>query len=134
MRTRVLTVRPSRMLSLSSRTFAAGTSKREKLPKRAVAPSLSPNGQVVSFLQGHFVLIRIIWIFQTHASLGNASSDVFRMLSVVGAYEYAQGGRAFCEEQFVRPKVSAAMSRCSCTDDIFRRWKRYTNCGCKSAN
>lgn len=79
------------------------------------------------------VFIRTVWVFQTHASLGNASSDVFRMLSVVGAYEYAQGGHAFCEKQFVRPKVSAGISRCSCLDVefMFRRWRRYTNCGRK---
>ena len=42
-----------------------------------------------------------------HASLGNSSSDVLRILSVVGAYEFAGGGHKFCEEHFVRPKVSA---------------------------
>ncbi|TFK52557.1 P-loop containing nucleoside triphosphate hydrolase protein [Heliocybe sulcata] len=42
---------------------------------------------------------------QTHASLGNFSSDVFKILSVVGAYEYAGGGHLFCSEQFVRPKA-----------------------------
>ncbi|CAL1713077.1 unnamed protein product [Somion occarium] len=41
----------------------------------------------------------------THASLGNFSSDVFRILSVVGAYEYAGGGHKFCAEHFVRPKA-----------------------------
>ena len=40
-----------------------------------------------------------------HAALGGASSDVLRMLSVVGAYEYAGGGHKFCDEHFVRPKV-----------------------------
>ncbi|TBU35061.1 P-loop containing nucleoside triphosphate hydrolase protein [Dichomitus squalens] len=40
-----------------------------------------------------------------HASLGNASSDVLRVLSVVGAYEFAGGGHKFCEEHFVRPKA-----------------------------
>lgn len=43
---------------------------------------------------------------QLHASLGNSSSDVLRVLSVVGAYEYAGGGHKFCQEHFVRPKVS----------------------------
>jgi len=42
---------------------------------------------------------------QTHASLGNHSSDMFRLLSVVGAYEYAGGGQKFCSDHFVRPKV-----------------------------
>lgn len=40
-----------------------------------------------------------------HSSLGNSSSDILRILSVVGAYEFAGGGHKFCEEHFVRPKV-----------------------------
>jgi len=40
-----------------------------------------------------------------HASLGNFSSDMFKILSVVGAYEYAGGGQKFCSEHFVRPKA-----------------------------
>ncbi|RPD63130.1 P-loop containing nucleoside triphosphate hydrolase protein [Lentinus tigrinus ALCF2SS1-6] len=42
---------------------------------------------------------------QLHAALGNSSSDVLRILSVVGAYEYAGGGHKFCEEHFVRSKA-----------------------------
>ncbi|KAI0061700.1 P-loop containing nucleoside triphosphate hydrolase protein [Artomyces pyxidatus] len=42
---------------------------------------------------------------QLHASLGKSASDLFRILSVVGAYEYAGGGQAFCAEHFVRPKA-----------------------------
>ncbi|KZT73805.1 P-loop containing nucleoside triphosphate hydrolase protein [Daedalea quercina L-15889] len=42
---------------------------------------------------------------QTHASLGNSLSDVFKMLSAVGAYEYAGGGHTFCADHFVRPKA-----------------------------
>ncbi|THH27990.1 hypothetical protein EUX98_g6197 [Antrodiella citrinella] len=42
---------------------------------------------------------------ELHSLLGNHSSDVFRTLSVVGAYEYAGGGHKFCEEHFVRPKA-----------------------------
>ncbi|EMD39965.1 hypothetical protein CERSUDRAFT_92451 [Gelatoporia subvermispora B] len=42
---------------------------------------------------------------QTHASLGNSTSDVFKILSVVGAYEYAGGGQKFCSDHFVRPKA-----------------------------
>jgi len=41
-----------------------------------------------------------------HASLGKSTSDIFRMLSVVGAYEYAGGGHQFCDEHFVGPKVT----------------------------
>ena len=32
-------------------------------------------------------------------------SDLFKILSVVGAYEYAGGGQSFCEQHFVRHKV-----------------------------
>ncbi|EIW80970.1 P-loop containing nucleoside triphosphate hydrolase protein [Coniophora puteana RWD-64-598 SS2] len=42
---------------------------------------------------------------QVHASLGKSTSDIFRILSVVGAYEYAGGGHRFCQEHFVRPKA-----------------------------
>ncbi|KAL0961087.1 hypothetical protein HGRIS_006070 [Hohenbuehelia grisea] len=42
---------------------------------------------------------------QTHASLGNSTSDVFKVLSVVGAYEYSGGGLKFCADHFVRPKA-----------------------------
>ncbi|KAH9179227.1 P-loop containing nucleoside triphosphate hydrolase protein [Lactarius sanguifluus] len=42
---------------------------------------------------------------QYHASLGKSTSDLFRILSVVGAYEYAGGGQSFCEQHFVRPKA-----------------------------
>ncbi|KAJ7780656.1 P-loop containing nucleoside triphosphate hydrolase protein [Mycena maculata] len=41
----------------------------------------------------------------THSALGSFTSDVFRILSVVGAYEYAGGGHKFCTEHFVRPKA-----------------------------
>ncbi|KAF8176995.1 P-loop containing nucleoside triphosphate hydrolase protein [Pholiota molesta] len=40
-----------------------------------------------------------------HSSLGKYSSDLFKVLSVVGAYEYAGGGQQFCSEHFVRPKA-----------------------------
>ncbi|KAG6843905.1 hypothetical protein H0H87_011894 [Tephrocybe sp. NHM501043] len=40
-----------------------------------------------------------------HASLGQHTSDIFKILSVVGAYEYAGGGHTFCNEHFVRPKA-----------------------------
>ncbi|KAJ7675833.1 P-loop containing nucleoside triphosphate hydrolase protein [Mycena polygramma] len=41
----------------------------------------------------------------THSALGNFTSDVFRILSVVGAYEFAGGGHQFCAQHFVRPKA-----------------------------
>ncbi|KAF8967048.1 P-loop containing nucleoside triphosphate hydrolase protein [Flammula alnicola] len=40
-----------------------------------------------------------------HSSLGKYNSDLFKILSVVGAYEYAGGGQKFCSEHFVRPKA-----------------------------
>ncbi|KAK1229881.1 putative ATP-dependent RNA helicase DHR1 [Marasmius sp. AFHP31] len=40
-----------------------------------------------------------------HSSLGKYSSDIFKMLSVVGAYEYAGGGLEFCKEHFVKLKA-----------------------------
>ncbi|KAF9077697.1 P-loop containing nucleoside triphosphate hydrolase protein [Rhodocollybia butyracea] len=41
----------------------------------------------------------------THSSLGAFTSDIFRILSVVGAYEYAGAGLQFCNDHFVRPKA-----------------------------
>lgn len=45
-----------------------------------------------------------------HASLGKYTSDVFKTLSVIGAYEYAGGGQKFCSEHFIRPKVGLDLS------------------------
>ncbi|KAF5369365.1 hypothetical protein D9758_002690 [Tetrapyrgos nigripes] len=42
---------------------------------------------------------------RTHSSLGKFTSDVFRILSVVGAYEFEGGGLQFCAQHFVRPKA-----------------------------
>lgn len=47
-------------------------------------------------------------LMQLHSKLGRGASDAFRLLSVVGAYEYAGGGNKFCDEHFVRPKVSGS--------------------------
>ncbi|KAJ7069790.1 P-loop containing nucleoside triphosphate hydrolase protein [Mycena amicta] len=44
-------------------------------------------------------------IQQIHSALGNYTSDICRILSVVGAYEYAGGGHQFCSDHFVRPKA-----------------------------
>lgn len=47
-------------------------------------------------------------------------SDMFKILSVVGAYEYAGGGQSFCREQFVRPKVRAIVIKFKMTPtDMF---------------
>lgn len=43
---------------------------------------------------------------QRHSALGKGISDVFKMLSVVGAYEYDGGSADFCAANFVRFKVS----------------------------
>ena len=45
-----------------------------------------------------------------HASLGKYTSDVFKTLSVISAYECAGGGQKFCSEHFVRPKVGLNLS------------------------
>ncbi|KAF9783494.1 P-loop containing nucleoside triphosphate hydrolase protein [Thelephora terrestris] len=42
---------------------------------------------------------------QTQSALGNGSSDILRLLSAAGAYEYAGGGAKFCAENFVRQKA-----------------------------
>ncbi|KDQ62426.1 hypothetical protein JAAARDRAFT_30334 [Jaapia argillacea MUCL 33604] len=68
---------------------------------------------------------------QLHSSLGDGSSDIFRILSVVGAYEYDGGGMKFCADHFVRPKAmeeihklraqisSIVQSNFSVTDTVF---------------
>ncbi|KAK2465187.1 hypothetical protein APHAL10511_002541 [Amanita phalloides] len=40
-----------------------------------------------------------------HASLGKGTSDILKLLSVAGAYEYSGGGHEFCGDHFVRPKA-----------------------------
>jgi len=66
---------------------------------------------------------------QTHAALGRFTSDVLKILSVVGAYEYAGGSHKFCSEHFVRPKVRGPDHYWSLVDLISPRlWKKYTNC------
>ncbi|PPQ66256.1 hypothetical protein CVT24_007274 [Panaeolus cyanescens] len=42
---------------------------------------------------------------QIHSSLGGGISDIFKLLSVIGAYEFAGGGQQFCRDHFVRPKA-----------------------------
>ncbi|GAA6030126.1 hypothetical protein JCM8097_009274 [Rhodosporidiobolus ruineniae] len=42
---------------------------------------------------------------QRYAALGKGTSDVFKLLSVVGAYEYEGGKDSFCEANFVRIKA-----------------------------
>lgn len=50
---------------------------------------------------------------QKYAALGKGASDVFKMLSVVGAYEYEGGKDSFCEANFVRTKVSLFLAESS---------------------
>lgn len=59
---------------------------------------------------------------QTHSALGNGTSDILRLLSVVGAYEYAGGGTEFCTENFVRPKVSRKSPPLLWTPGFNRPW------------
>ncbi|KAM0749651.1 P-loop containing nucleoside triphosphate hydrolase protein [Meredithblackwellia eburnea MCA 4105] len=40
-----------------------------------------------------------------YAALGKGASDIFKLLSVVGAYEYDGGREIFCQTNFVRPKA-----------------------------
>lgn len=42
---------------------------------------------------------------QIYGALGDFTSDLFKVLSVVGAYEYAGGGHKFCTDNFIRPKA-----------------------------
>ena len=49
---------------------------------------------------------RFYQVQQTHSRLGNSTSDIFKMLSVVGAYEYDGGSASFCVNNFLRVKVS----------------------------
>ncbi|GAA5902843.1 hypothetical protein JCM8208_006490 [Rhodotorula glutinis] len=42
---------------------------------------------------------------QRHAALGKGTSDVFKFLSAVGAYEYAGASDAFCDSNFLRIKA-----------------------------
>jgi len=43
---------------------------------------------------------------EMHTKLGKGESDLFRYLSVVGAYECTKNQAKFCNDHFVRPKVS----------------------------
>lgn len=42
---------------------------------------------------------------QAHSALGDGASDIFKLLSAVGAYEYEGGSKAFCESNFLRVKA-----------------------------
>ncbi|KAE8267345.1 hypothetical protein A4X09_0g4992 [Tilletia walkeri] len=42
---------------------------------------------------------------QQFAALGNGMSDVFRLLSIVGAYEHEGGSIAFCDNNYLRVKA-----------------------------
>lgn len=53
---------------------------------------------------------------QKYAALGKGMSDVFKLLSVVGAYEYEGGRDSFCEANFVRTKVRPSVASFRATD------------------
>ncbi|KAG9051688.1 putative ATP-dependent RNA helicase DHR1 [Tulasnella sp. UAMH 9824] len=40
-----------------------------------------------------------------HSKLGGGKSDVFKILSVIGAYEFEGGGREFCDEHFAMEEI-----------------------------
>lgn len=48
---------------------------------------------------------------KVHSALGNGQSDIFKLLSVIGAYEFAGGTSQFCTSHFVRPKVYFSLSK-----------------------
>lgn len=52
---------------------------------------------------GFFVLI--MFFFKAHSTLGGGSSDMFKLLSAVGAYEYEGGSVTFCDSNFLRHKA-----------------------------
>lgn len=51
---------------------------------------------------------KFYFVQQQHSALGKSTSDVLKMLSVVGAYDYDAGSTKFCENNFVRVKVWVA--------------------------
>ena len=58
-------------------------------------------------LRAHLYEVSITkFLIQIHSRLGKGLSDIFRILSVVGAYEFSGGGHRFCHDNFVRPKVA----------------------------
>lgn len=68
----------------------------------------------------------LILCSKTHASLGNYTSDLFKILSVLGAYEFVGGGQKFCSENFVRSKVNISHDTFGCLQlkPHTRPWKR----------
>ncbi|KIO19381.1 hypothetical protein M407DRAFT_30988 [Tulasnella calospora MUT 4182] len=40
-----------------------------------------------------------------HSKLGGGKSDVFKILSVIGAYEFEGGGKEFCDEHFAMEEI-----------------------------
>lgn len=47
--------------------------------------------------------------WQRHAALGGGSSDLFRLIAVIGAYDYSNGDPDFFAKNFVRAKVSSVV-------------------------
>lgn len=91
--------------SLSSLKSQSVRAKEERqLLRKAFFKSLHVSHTLISSVDVN-ICNRLILPPQIHSSLGKYSSDLFKVLSVVGAYEYAGGGQQFCSEHFVRPKV-----------------------------
>ncbi|KAG6820176.1 hypothetical protein H0H93_004307 [Arthromyces matolae] len=88
---------PERESELTHINSAAVKAKEERqLRRKAFFESQNVN----DFVPG----LTYAYCTQKHSSLGQGCSDVLKVLSVVGAYEYAGGGSAFCAEHFVRAK------------------------------
>lgn len=44
---------------------------------------------------------------QRYLSLGNGTSDLFKLIALLGAYDYEGSNPNFCTKSFVRAKVSS---------------------------
>ena len=55
-------------------------------------------------------LLTEILSLQRFAALGGGSSDLFRLIALVGAYDFEGSSSTFCERNFVRAKVSSSWS------------------------
>lgn len=44
-------------------------------------------------------------------ALGNGTSDLFKLVALLGAYDYEGSNPDFCAKNFVRPKVSLTSGR-----------------------
>lgn len=52
----------------------------------------------------------MVCIPQRFTSLGGGASDLFKLVALLGAYDYEGSKSSFCSDNFVRAKVSCPMS------------------------